>query len=163
MELRKVGIVAVASGMLLAGIGGVGLLGVEQERSISSLGDVAFLDNCELETLGKLFDFTPRYSTFGEKVDCDAPDPLDVKAQNFSILLWIGAGIALIGGLLVLFREKLEEMGRNRKATAALKDLPAGPSNTLTEKLRELESLRAEGLISEQEFKDKRKRILEES
>ena len=59
---RKLALGLLVRGSLVVVIATVSLAVVAQERKINGLGDVAFLDDCELEALGDLLGFTPSKS-----------------------------------------------------------------------------------------------------
>jgi hypothetical protein len=150
-------------GLLATTISGISLALVEQDRRINGLADVAFVDDCELEALGNILGFTPtRYPGGGPK-DCDAPDPIDVQEDLSNVALGVGVIAVLAGGSLVWVSKKrpdlLLRLKMFRPKTRA-KNPNLGMNSR--ERLQNLESLRAEGLVDEQEYLEQRRRLLEE-
>jgi hypothetical protein len=161
--MRKFKLIAMGilfAGLLTTMISGISLAIVEQDRRVNGLADVAFLDDCELQALGKILDFTPTRYPGGGPRDCDAPDPIAVQEDVSNAALFVGVIATLAGGLLVwIIKKRPNLLSRRSRDPSTVR---FGKSNSHSERLHRLESLKAEGLINEQEYLEQRRRLLED-
>lgn len=159
MKVKKI-----AFGLLLVGaftliVAGISIASVERERSISALGDAAFLDDCQLQAVGDLLGFTPSRWVSGGPKDCDRPDPLDVQ-RDVSVAALACGGVSIAsGGILLLIQKKRPELlsfphfkQRIPKTKTHRDDLEV--------RLRSLDKLRQDGLLTESEFREQKQRLL---
>jgi hypothetical protein len=140
-------------------ISGVSLAFVEQDRRVNGLASVAYLDNCKLESLGNLLGVELRKSSIGATKDCDTPDPLDVQENLSAVALALGGISVASGGLLlfvVLRRPELLSQGNLQSMFSKL----GIKRDSLEDRLRVLDQLRKDGLLSEAEFKAQKRKLL---
>lgn len=159
---RKLALGLLVGGSLVVVIAAVSLAVVAQERKINGLGDVAFVDDCELEALGDLLGFTPTRSVSGGAKDCDAPEPLDVQEDVSTAALTLGGISIASGGLLLFVIHRRPELLSERR----LKNVFAGFGNkkdSLEVKIRSLDKLRRDGLLSDKEFEEQKRKALSET
>lgn len=157
---RKLALGLLVGGSLVVVIAAVSLAVVAQERKINGLGDVAFVDDCELEALADLLGFTPTRSVSGGAKDCDAPEPLDVQEDVSTAALTLGGVSIASGGLLLFVIHRRPELLSERK----LKNIFARfgeRRDDLDVKIRALDKLRKDGLLSDSEFQAQKQKLLE--
>jgi hypothetical protein len=148
-------------GFLTVALAGVSLAAVEQDRRVNGLASVAYLDNCKLESLGNLLGVELRRSPFGATRDCNAADPLDVQENVSAVALTLGGISVVSGGLLLFVTLRRPEL----LSEGSVKDIISKfgiKKNSLEHRIRALDQLRRDGLISESEFKTQKQKLLDE-
>lgn len=154
-----------AIGLLIVGfftvvIAGASLVAVEREKRITGLANVATLDYCKIISLSKLFG-EPLLNPYPPE-DCNAPDPLDVQKDVSTAALTLGGISIASGGLLLFVIHRRPELLSERR----LKNVFAGFGNkkdSLEVKIRSLDKLRRDGLLSDKEFEEQKRKALSET
>jgi hypothetical protein len=158
-NFRKLALGLLIGGFLTLIISGVSLAAVEQDRRVNALASVANLDNCKLESLGNLLGVEFRKSSFGATKDCNAPDPLDVQESVSTVALALAGISVAFGGILVFVINRRPELLSERKLKSILSKF-GSEKESLDSKIRALDKLRKDGLLSDKEFEAQKKKIL---
>lgn len=159
-KFKRISILVLSVGIVVFIVAGVNLLAVQQQKRIDGLGSAAYLSNCKIQSLGNILGFQPRMTSFAGGDDCSTPSPLETRENISTGFLWFGISLAAIGATLTLQgREKFEAFATRISQTLSTSSGRDGSRSA--SKLRALAKLRSEGLITDDEFNEQKRRHLE--
>ena len=156
---RKIAIGLLVVGAINVILSGISIAAVEQERRVTGLANVASLDYCKVIAYSELTGIELR-NPYPPK-DCDAPNPLDVQESVSTTALILGIVSLTLGGVLLFVSHKRPDLLSREKWSFILPRSQKSQKG-LDGKLRSLDKLRKDGLLTDSEFQAQKKKLLED-
>jgi hypothetical protein len=153
----KIGIIGIAIALVLILFSFAKISSINQSMEVNGLGDAMVLTCGQTEALGSVLGFSP-------EEDCkDDPEQLGRASEYGKKPLYTGIGI--VGGILILLSGGLIFYSKRKPVIKNLIDSTKNSHETeegssLEEKLLQLLELKKKGLITEEEYVEKRSKFL---
>ena len=158
-NLKRIGSALIVGGFVIAIVAGASLAFLKNERSIVGLGNAAALSSCQIQGLGSRLGVEVQTVQYGPSVNCKAANAFDAQENVSTVTLALGGISVASGGILLFVIHRRPELVSESKFKSIFSK-SGSEKESLDSKIRALDKLRKDGLLSDKEFEAQKQKIL---